>query len=203
MIKTTALNTLALRDSDIQAVRTIGARDIWGIDELPESLDPTTLLELDRRGLVEVRMVVVKNTQEHPDDPPTHLLQRHAWFSPYMEPWKAGEWGGHSLTDRQRDHWKHPIEVRLTRRGRDIYYDNLDSDNSSSESKQAERFLPTRDFPKDFADRLQRAASAPRKLKRVRRKKVGGIWHYSYEDALKHWPVELQELDKKMRKGRS
>lgn len=200
MIKTTALNTLALRDSDIQAVRTIGARDIWGIDELPESLDPATLLELDRRGLVEVRMVVVKNTQEHPDDPPTQLIQRHAWFSPYMEPWKAGEWGGHSLTNRHRDLWHHPMEIRLTRRGRDIHYGALNSDNSSSESKQPERFLPVRDFPKDFAHRLQRASDPDRKQRRVRRKKVGGVWHYSLDDSLKHWPTELRALDVKVRK---
>lgn len=95
----------------------LGARDVWPVDELPESIDADTLRCLDDDGFIEARGVVMNNQSKFPGDQTPPIPSRGAWCSPIREPSMIGNWDS-VLAKTRRDTWHHPAEVRVSERGR-------------------------------------------------------------------------------------
>ena len=60
-------------------------------------------------------------------------------------------------------------------------------------------FRPASAFPKHIRARIRQAATAKTKHKRVRKKLIGGIVHYSFADAMRHWPEDMVEMRVRVR----
>jgi len=56
-----------------------------------------------------------------------------------------------------------------------------------------DEYRPASWFKKGMAARLRMAASKDRKTKRVRRKRIDGVWCYSVADARQWWPADVPD----------
>ena len=99
--------------SEAAAVIQLGERTIWGVDELPETIDADMLRCLDRHGMVQARVVLMQNQSKHLGDctPPKPSPQE--WFSPIQQPKVAGDWDA-VMAWHVRDSRQHPSQIRLS-----------------------------------------------------------------------------------------
>ncbi len=102
---------------ELKALRTLGERDEWPVNELPESIDIDLLRCLDAEGVIEARYVTAHNHAKFPGDAPNLTYSRSSWFSPIQNPGMAGPWEKW-LRPQGYDCWNLPREVRVSDRGR-------------------------------------------------------------------------------------
>lgn len=103
--------------SEAEALKRLGEREVWGVDELPAGIDADVLRCLDTDGFVEARGCWMQNKQKYPGDPTPPTPAHGQWCSPLKNRDGAGEWDV-ILEKRTRDKWNHPYEVRASERGR-------------------------------------------------------------------------------------
>lgn len=99
--------------SEAAAVIQLGDRKIWGVDELPETIDADMLRCLDRHGMVEARIVVMQSQSKHPGDKTPPKPSPQGWFSPIQNPTRAGDWDA-VVSGHLRGSGGHPSQVRLS-----------------------------------------------------------------------------------------
>lgn len=102
--------------TEAEALKLLSARDVWGVDELPDGITPAILYMLDGDGYVRARGVcmVNQNRSEDDDNPPTKAPE--PWVSPTRNSGAAGNWEA-ILARTTRTAWAHPYEVSLTHEG--------------------------------------------------------------------------------------
>jgi hypothetical protein len=103
--------------TEAAALKQLGERELWGVDELPAGIDVDLLRGLDASELVEARSVVMQNQKKYPGDPTPPSPSPSGWFSPMRNPSMVGGWGA-IMSNRTRSMWKHPCELRVSERGR-------------------------------------------------------------------------------------
>lgn len=101
--------------TEAAALRKLGEREHWGVDELPAGIDVDLLRCLDDLELLEARYVTMINANPAGSGP--YVPSRSDWFSPIRTPQLAGPWK-QIVSDRIRDPNIYPSEIRLTDRGR-------------------------------------------------------------------------------------
>lgn len=99
--------------AEMAALVILGERDLWGMDELPESIDLDMVRCLDQAGLIEARFVTMSNEGESLPRVPLPDV----WFSPFKSPGYMGDWG-QVLARRKRDAFHHPPELRVSEIGK-------------------------------------------------------------------------------------
>lgn len=102
---------------ELKALRTLGERDEWPVNELPDWIDVDLLRCLDVEGVIEARYVTAHNHAKFPGDAPNLTYSRSSWFSPIQNPGMAGPWEKW-LRPQGYDCWNLPREVRVSDRGR-------------------------------------------------------------------------------------
>ncbi len=102
-----------LDEAEVAAVHQLGDRDIWGVDELPETIDADMLRCLDRHGMVQTRIVVMQNQAKHPGDRTPPRPSPQGWVSPIQQPELAGDWDA-VVAWHIRDSQRYPSQVRLS-----------------------------------------------------------------------------------------
>lgn len=102
---------------EVAALKALGEREVWGVDELPVGVDVDVLRCLDTNGFVEARGCWMQNKQKYPGDPTPPTPGHGQWCSPLNSPQIAGQWAV-ILLKQARDTWNHPYEVRVSERGR-------------------------------------------------------------------------------------
>ncbi|QKK08989.1 MAG: hypothetical protein HND58_13010 [Planctomycetota bacterium] len=103
--------------SEAAAVIQLGDRKIWGVDELPETIDADMLRCLDRHGFIDARSVNMQNRQKFPGDKTPSTPSPGVWFSPIRQPTQAGDWEA-VVSRHERDSAGHPSQVRLSDLGK-------------------------------------------------------------------------------------
>jgi|GEM_PF-4939821 len=106
-----------LDDAEVAALLKLGERDMWGTDELPETIDADMLRCLDRHGFIEARSVHMQNQQKFPGDKTPPTPSPGEWFSPIKQPTQAGDWDA-VVSRHERDVDGHPSQVRLSDLGK-------------------------------------------------------------------------------------
>jgi hypothetical protein len=99
--------------AEVAALLQLGERDIWGVDELPETIDADMLRCLDRHGMVQARIVVMQNQAKHPGDRTPPRPSPQGWVSPIQQPELAGDWDA-VVAWHIRDSQRYPSQVRLS-----------------------------------------------------------------------------------------
>jgi hypothetical protein len=99
--------------AEVAAVVQLGERDVWGVDELPETIDTDMLRCLDRHGMVQARVVLMKNQSQYPGDRTPPKPSPQEWFSPIQNPTRAGDWDA-VVSGLLRGSGGHPTQVRLS-----------------------------------------------------------------------------------------
>ncbi len=100
---------------ELAALRSLGTREIWSADELPEGVNIGILRGLDQAGMIEARWVYWVNVQEHFGAPSKRVPQQDIWHSPIAYQTRAGGWtpllSAHVRSENP------PSEIRLTESG--------------------------------------------------------------------------------------
>lgn len=105
--------------TELRALRALGERDEWPLNELPDGIDVDILRCLDVEGVIEGRYVTARNQARSPGAAPNIAYSHSSWFSPIQNPGMAGPWEKW-LRPQQHDCWNPPREIRVTDRGRAV-----------------------------------------------------------------------------------
>ncbi len=99
------------------ALKALGEREVWGVDELPPAVDIDLLRCLDAEGFIVARGSHMQNRQKYRGDSTPPTPAHGQWCSPLQKPEIAGDWEV-ILAKRTRDAWNHPFEVKVSEHGR-------------------------------------------------------------------------------------
>lgn len=102
-----------LDPSEANAVIQLGERNIWGVDELPETIDADMLRCLDRHGMIHARIVIMQDQRRAPGDKTPPKPSPGVWFSPIQNRSLAGDWDA-VFSSHLRDSGGHPSQIRLS-----------------------------------------------------------------------------------------
>lgn len=148
-------------ENEAAALRELGERSEWPVDELPRGVNVDMLRRLDDLGYVEARWTLLDYRQARPSDP-TPVRTPQPWVSPIRSPHMMGDWD-RVTAGVERGEREHPNDVRLTERGRAALARLKDADARRSDA-DASPLTPT------SVDLATAAGISPDTLSRIRTK---------------------------------